>query len=35
MSVVVRTNGVIKLYIKGADSIVKSRLSSVNQLNLD
>lgn len=35
MSVVVRSNGVIKLYMKGADSIVKSRLHKSNKLNLD
>ena len=35
MSVVVRSNGMIKMYIKGADSIIKSRLSSENKLNLD
>ena len=27
MSVIVRHQGVIKLYVKGADSIIKSRLS--------
>jgi magnesium-transporting ATPase (P-type) len=35
MSVVVRSNGVIKMYMKGADSIVKSRLHNDNKLNLD
>lgn len=35
MSVVVRSNGMIKMYIKGADSIIKSRLSKENRLNLD
>lgn len=35
MSVVVRSNGVIKLYMKGADSIVKARLHKGNRLNLD
>lgn len=35
MSVIVRTNGMIKMYIKGADSIIKSRLSRENKLNLD
>ena len=36
MSVVVRDkNGKIKVYMKGADSIVIKRLSSNNQLNLD
>jgi P-type E1-E2 ATPase len=35
MSVVVRTQGMIKMYMKGADSIVKARLSKDNKLNLD
>lgn len=35
MSVIVRANGMIKLYTKGADSIIKSRLSRENRLNLD
>ena len=35
MSVVVRSNGMIKMYTKGADSIIKSRLSKENRLNLD
>jgi magnesium-transporting ATPase (P-type) len=35
MSVVIRSNGMIKMYTKGADSIVKSRLSKDNKLNLD
>jgi hypothetical protein len=35
MSVIVRSGNVIKMYTKGADSIVKSRLSKENRLNLD
>jgi len=35
MSVIVRSNGVIKMYMKGADSIVKSRLAKDQKLNLD
>lgn len=35
MSVVVRSGGMIKMYMKGADSIVKGRLSKENRLNLD
>ena len=36
MSVVVRDeSGVIRMYMKGADSIVKGRLSRNNHLNLD
>jgi magnesium-transporting ATPase (P-type) len=35
MSVVVRSGGMIKMYMKGADSIVKGRLSPDNKLNLD
>lgn len=35
MSVVVRDKGVIKLYMKGADSIVKSRVARDQTLNLD
>jgi len=35
MSVIVRSNGMIKLYMKGADSIVKSRLAKDQRLNLD
>lgn len=35
MSVVVRTGNHIKLFTKGADSIIKSRLSSQSKLNLD
>jgi len=35
MSVIVRCGNVIKMYTKGADSIVKSRLSKDNRLNLD
>jgi phospholipid-transporting ATPase len=35
MSIIVRDHGIIKMYIKGADSIIKERLSKQNQLNLD
>lgn len=35
MSVIVRSGGVIKLYTKGADSIIKSRLYPNQKLNLD
>lgn len=28
MSVVLRDNGIIKIYIKGADSIIKDRLNT-------
>ena len=35
MSVIVRSGGHIKLYTKGADSIIKSRLSPDQKLNLD
>ena len=36
MSVVVQdSSGMIKMYMKGADSIVKKRLSPNSQLNLD
>lgn len=35
MSIIVRDHGLIKMYIKGADSIIKDRLSKANQLNLD
>lgn len=35
MSVIVKVNGMIKMYTKGADSIIKSRLNSDNKLNLD
>ena len=35
MSVVVKDKGVIKMYMKGADSIVKARLAKDNFLNLD
>ena len=35
MSLVVRSGGLIKMYMKGADSIVKSRLAHDNKLNLD
>lgn len=35
MSVLVRSGGQIKLYTKGADSIVKERLAPDQTLNLD
>lgn len=35
MSVVIKSGGMIKLYMKGADSIVKGRLASDQKLNLD
>lgn len=35
MSIVVRDNGIIKMYIKGADSIIKERLAPDQGLNLD
>lgn len=35
MSVVVRQGNYIKMYTKGADSIVKARLASDSKLNLD
>lgn len=35
MSVIIKSQGMIKLYMKGADSIVKDRLASENKLNLD
>ena len=35
MSVIVRSGNQIKLYTKGADSIIKSRLSPDQKLNLD
>ena len=35
MSVVIRDRGMIKMYIKGADSIIKARLSAQQKLNLD
>ena len=35
MSVVIRDNGVIKMYTKGADSIVKKRLHKNQKLKLD
>lgn len=35
MSVVIKSNGVIKLYMKGADSIVKQRVAEDSKLNLD
>jgi hypothetical protein len=33
--VVIRDQGVIKMYMKGADSIVKGRIASDQMLNLD
>lgn len=35
MSVVIRSGNMIKLYTKGADSIIKARLASDSKLNLD
>ena len=35
MSCVVRDGKFIKMYVKGADSIIKERLSSAQTLNLD
>ena len=35
MSVIIKTNSVIKMYTKGADSIVKARLAPDQVLNLD
>lgn len=35
MSVIVRSGNYIKLYTKGADSIIKARLSPDQKLNLD
>lgn len=35
MSVIIRDNGVLKMYMKGADSIVMKRLSKDNKLNLN
>lgn len=35
MSIIIRSNGMIKMYIKGADSIIKARLNRENKLNLD
>jgi phospholipid-translocating ATPase/phospholipid-transporting ATPase len=35
MSIVIRTKAGIKLYTKGADSIIKKRLSTNQKLNLD
>jgi len=35
MSVIIRSHGMIKMYIKGADSMIKSRLAKDNDLNLD
>jgi phospholipid-transporting ATPase len=34
MSVVIRDNGKLKMYMKGADSIVQRRLSKNNKLGL-
>jgi hypothetical protein len=35
MSVVLRSGGMLKMYIKGADSIIKERLAIDQVLNLD
>lgn len=35
MSVVIRSGGMLKMYIKGADSIIKARLAKDQTLNLD
>lgn len=35
MSVIVRDNGIIKMYMKGADSIVIKRLAKDNKLDLN
>lgn len=35
MSVIVRDNGKIKMYIKGADNIIKERLAPNQTFNLD
>lgn len=35
MSVIIKSNGVIKMYSKGADSIIKARLANDSHLNLD
>ena len=35
MSILVKSGNVIKMYTKGADSIVKARLSASSVLNLD
>lgn len=35
MSVIIKDKGVIKMFTKGADSIVKARLASDQKLNLD
>jgi magnesium-transporting ATPase (P-type) len=35
MSVIIRDNGIIKMFTKGADSIIKARLSNDQKLNLD
>jgi magnesium-transporting ATPase (P-type) len=35
MSIVIKEKGVLKLYTKGADSIVKGRVSHKSELNLD
>ena len=35
MSVVIRSGSYIKMYTKGADSIIKQRLASDSKLHLD
>ena len=35
MSVLIKSGGTIKMYTKGADSIIKARLSNSSTLNLD
>ena len=35
MSVLIKSGGNIKLYTKGADSIIKARLATDQKLNLD
>lgn len=35
MSIIIEDQGILKMYTKGADSIVKERLSHDNKLNLD
>lgn len=35
MSIVIRDQGVIKMYSKGADSIIKNRLASDQSFDLD
>lgn len=35
MSVIIKEKGLIKIYTKGADSIVKARVSPKSELNLD